>query len=66
MLACFFCTNCDCYKDKDEIRYYNGAQGSNRMVKTTDINHDSDEEDRTVAGTERKAKMALAGPKLDL
>ena len=36
------------------------------MVKTTDINNDSDEEDRTVAGTERKAKMALAGPKMEI
>ena len=69
MFACFFCTKCDCYRDRDEVQYYNALANSNKsrgMVKTTDINNDSDEEDRTVAGTERRAQMALAGPKMEI
>ena len=67
MFACFFCTKCDCYKDKDEMVYYTNNESKNmRLGQTTEINADSDEEDRTVAGTERRAKMALAGPKMDI
>ena len=31
MLACFFCTKCDCYKDTDEIVYFTG----NKMQQST-------------------------------
>ena len=67
MFGCFFCTKCGCYQDKDELTYYRSNEGRNmRLGQTTEINGDDSDEDRTVAGAEKKAKMALAGPKLDI
>ena len=72
MLACFFCTKCDCYKDKDEVQYYNQDAVRRSQIsiplKNTELNRSdgSDPEDKTVAGTERQAKLALAGPKAEL
>ena len=60
MLGCFLCTRCDCYKDRDEIKYYNNQYKNNNMrnmqvFKNTQVNEsDSQVEDPyTVAEVEQ-------------
>ena len=65
MLACYGCTNLGCYKDKDEVIYFNhnlAGRNENRLLKST-MNHSSDEEDKDVKGIERASAKRLAGPK---
>ena len=67
MLACYGCTNLGCYKDKDEVIYFNhnlAGRNENRLLKST-MNHSdgSNEEDLSVKGIERASAKRLAGPK---
>ena len=73
MIACFLCTKCDCYKDKDEIVYYKGMQGGSAVnasgqggLMTTMVNGSDVELDAGVAEMEQRKKKELAGPKLDM
>ena len=73
MLACFFCTKCDCYKDRDEVVYYKGVQGGSAVnasgnggLMNTMVNGSDVELDEGVAAMEQKRKQELAGPKMDI
>ena len=68
MLGCFGCTRCGCYKDHDEIRYFNGQGGGKTTRGTTGLNNSGsdDGEGQTVRETERNAALTLGGPKMEI
>ena len=70
MFGCYRCTNLSCYKDKDEIQYYNhNLAGRNKLstLKESGLNRSDDgDDDRTVMGIERNYARRLAGPKMDV
>ena len=67
MLGCFFCTKCDCYRDVDEVVYYNSTNADSSL-KNTGLNKSegSDGDEGNVKAIERASAKRLAGPKMEI
>ena len=79
MVACFGCTKCGCYQDKDVVQYYGAADRQNASLNSAGLNgqagagkniNGSDYHRRPkemgIEEEERQKARLLAGPKAEV